>query len=301
MFYKALVFLLLILTGCSRDIGLNYTVEENIIGDAAIESGFVYDQALDILILIDSSGSMSDEASILATTMPKIYDELVGPSFLDLNWRLGLKSTDSTEGILTNWVDWDDPNVEFKLASLPLGYPSYFRQGEEGLDAAITSMAWDVDFHREDADLLIIWISDERDQSAISVEQYNNLSGIFKVYPFEVSESSIVVTWLSDESNTRCDYASELGTGYIEPSEIIIDLCDTDDWVNTLDYAKEHVPTLNEVWPLTYIPTNPDKIDVYVNDAIWNNWIYQPNNNSVFMTVIPDSGSYVVISYPYLD
>jgi hypothetical protein len=287
---------LVLLAGCASDIGLSYTKKEvvEIVGDVAVESREVYDQALDLLLLIDQSCSMSDDIEALENTLPLFYAELRGPDFIDLDWRIGVKSTDPSEGAIESWVAWDDPNIDFKLQALSQGLGSSWQLGgESGLDAAVDSLAWDDEFHREHSDTLIIFMSDEPDQSTITPAGYNSLVSTYKPDPFVVTEGAITVTTLDN----RCDTAYDLGTGYLDVSETIVDLCDTEDWLTVLDFVKDHVPTLNEVWPLSLTPLDINSIQVEVDGTPWPHWYYEEAENTVYMTVIPNTGQHVVIAY----
>ncbi len=297
---KLLLIPILILSGCAQDIGLRYDVVEEvqIIGDVVVQTRDVYDQALDILFLIDRSCSMYDDAQTLQNAMPTIHQELLSPEFTDLDWRLAVKSTDPNEGVLEAWVEWDDPNVEFKLSAIVNESSDLFSLGgEAGLDSAIDSLAWDEDFHREQSDTLIVFMSDEVDQSGITVSNYQSMVDSYKGFPFVVTEGAIVPTRLGTTESPRCDSATELGEGYLDVSETVVDLCDTADWITVLDFVKEHVPTLNRVWPLEYQPLTVDSIVVEVDGVEWNHWHYDGGDNAVYMDVIPQTGSNVVIAY----
>jgi hypothetical protein len=284
------------LTSCSSDIGVvaNYTEDVSIYGEPIVQTGVVYDQAVDILFIVDESGSMSDDWETLAATMPEIYSILIGPEFTDLKWRVGIKSTDSA-GEIYGWVDYNDPDALLKLMSLTSLLENHYR--EAGLDSALETVAWDNSgFEREEADLLIVYISDEPDQSSVSPTEYNTLMDLVKSGPFEVTESAIVATY---EGN-RCDSA-QLGVGYLDVSETVVDLCD-EDWSAVLDRPKEHLPTLNEVWHLDHLPLQIDKLKVFLsedgsNSTEYDHWRYDENRNAVVLTDIPDSGGVLTIVY----
>lgn len=294
--YILFAIIMMSVFGCSGDIGLSHTIEERIeiIGDVAVETRYVHNQALDILMVVDTSCSMDEDIENMLNYIPTIHQELLGPDFDDLDWRFGVTTMSPNQQEMEKWVSWDDPMVEFRLQAMLVDSMSTEGYGiEQGLDSTINSLAWDTEFHRVESDTLIIFMSDEKDQSSISVEDYLTLTSNYKQHPFVVTESAIVPTRL----NYRCDYANELGTGYLEVSEISVDLCDTNKWSSVLDYAKEHVPTLNRVWPLQYDPLEISSIEVRVNDQLWEDWEYDADRNEVLMTVIPESGALVIITY----
>lgn len=292
----AIMLLALLLISCTQDVGMvaNYTEEVSIYGDPVVQTGVIHNQAVDILFVVDESGSMSDDWETLANTMPDIYDILVGPDFTELDWRVGIRSTDPG-GDVYDWVDYDDPNAYLKLMALTALLENHGR--EQGLDSAIDTVVWDeTGFLREDADLLIVFISDEPDQSSISPSEYDNLMSYVKAPPFEVTESSIIATYEHD----RCDFA-QLGTGYIDVSETLIDLCGSN-WDAVLDRPIEHLPTLNEVWLLEHEPLDLTRLKVFVSeDGIdaqeYDHWEYDEDRNAVVLTTIPELGSFVTIVY----
>ncbi len=295
---KVSLFLMLGLYGCSQDIGVHYTKETNIIGDLGFESGYAHDQAVDILFLVDESGSMYDDQARLSSYMPDIYDTLIGPDFTDLKWRVGITATDSSAGIYAS-VDYDDESADIKLMTLTSFLEGHWE--EAGLDAAVQSVAWDTSFHRKDADLLLVYISDEAEQSTVDQSTYEQVMSSVKDYPFMVTESSIVFTGNQLLYNDDCsmDSSINLGTGYINISETVIDLCETTSWESVLEVAKNHVPTLNEDWPLTQIPVYPyiDNIQVYLDEVETHDWIYIESSNMVQLTKTPEPDTYVSIVY----
>lgn len=287
----------LLLQGCTNDFGFNYTIEEKteIIGEIQIDSSFIYRQAVDILFVVDESCSMVEEQDDLQNTMPTIYNELVGPNFTDLDWRVGIKSADPNDGGIYSWVNYDDPNPTIGLMSLTSLLKDH--QAEAGLDSAMTSIGFDSGFHREESDLLIVFISDEPDQSVTFPSPiYESTIQSVKSYPFIVTESSIIVTYTGE---SRCDNASIVSSGYPDVSEITVDLCDTQNWVKVLDFIKRHVPTLNERFELTKYPISESTIDVYADGVIWNDWTYNAEENVVYLTVTPEVDSLIQVAYLY--
>jgi hypothetical protein len=312
---QILVLGLLFLTACASDIGMVHVTEEIIVneevinqfvGDLGYEFGTTYDQAVDIMFFIDESCSMIDDREAVNTYMPEIYDTLTGPDFINLKWRIGMSGADS-QGALV-WVDYDDPLAYSKMLTFTSFLREVYHASEAGLDSAVHSIAWDSEFHRPEADFLAIYISDEPDQSLVSVSAYEDLMSQVKKDPFIVTESSVVYTgektWNNDDCNDSPDN-EEIGGAYIDVSEVVINICDSD-WTRVLDVAREHVPTLNERWPLNSgIPYSNIKLDIEAEDSIqvWFNsdetddWYYDSSDNSVVLMNLPASGTAVAIVY----
>jgi len=308
---RALLGLFLLLSiSCSPDYGVvtneevvveNVIIEEVVeevieetVGESVLEQGYIYNQALDILFIVDESGSMSDEQEMLATYIPDMYLSLVGNDFSDLEWRVMLRSADPDDESY-GWVGWDDANAEYKLNALfsYLGQSGYY---EQGIDVAVQSTAFDDDFHRQEADLLIIFVSDEPDQSSYSVASYESLISTFKSHPFKTTEAAIVYSDTDAATYPECN-VEQIGTGYIDVAEQIASFCDPSRWENILAEARDHVPELNEEWPLSEIPYDPDTIRVFANADEWFDWYYDEPTNTVYLTDIPDVGTLISIIY----
>lgn len=298
----------LFMSGCSNDHSLSYTKVNKVVGEYAFDGGTVHKQAVDILFFIDESCSMVQEHQMLSDTLPTIYQDLVGPDFYELEWRVGISSTDPASGIYCGnsydtgsspencYVDYDDPDAYIKLLSLTSLLEGY--DLETGLDAAISSVAWDSWFHRDDADLLIIYISDEDDQSS-GHHTYEKIMETRKEDPFIVTESSIV--FLEDykrDSSCGPNDDSHYGRRYVEVSEIAVELCDTDNWGLVLDNIKTHLPTLNQKWELSEEVAEPfDSLEVRLNGEIYDHWQYLESENTVYLTKIPDENDFISITY----
>lgn len=298
------------LLSCGQDYGVNYTVEEIVeevvieeiieeiveetVGESVLDQGYIYKQALDIVFIVDESGSMGSEQDLLAAYLPTMYLSLIGPDFSDLEWRVLVRSSDPTVPSY-GWVSWDDPNPSFTLQALftILGTGGWY---EEGLDAAIYSAAFDTDFHRAEADLLIVFVSDEPDQSSIDHATYDSLMSTFKNEPFRTTEAAIVYSEEDASLYPDCT-VEQIGTGYIEVSEQVVSFCDPESWDDILIEARDHVPQLNEKWPLSEVPYDPDTIRVFADTDEWFDWYYDAAENTVYLTDIPEYGTLISIIY----
>ncbi len=279
------------LFGCN-DLSIRQVNEEVVYENLQLDGGFVYDQAVDILFVVDESGSMNDEQELLRLKMSEFYETLNSDQFTDLKWRVGIKSSDPDDGGIYGSVDWDSETPMFDLSALTLLLGN--NSGEVGFSSAIDSMINDDFFHRPNADLLIVYISDEEEQSDMTLAEYESTVALFKEQPFIVTESAITVTYLSD---IRCNVTDQLGQRYIDVSEVSIDLCDTQGWINVLDNVSNHIPTLNKRWQLSETPILPEDIMVEVNGEENFDWTYDDYLNSVILDNIPPTGSYVSIAY----
>lgn len=294
------VLLSLFLFSCTQDNTILIYKNNKIIkvtNDIVVETQKSLPQNLDIIFYIDQSGSMGEEHIILTPMLEEFYTQLTGLGYDDLRWKVGFRTTDPRELLMENWTDYNDPDAYSTLQRLARLENSNPMDGEAGLEAAVTSITNDNDFHRVDSILLNIFISDEKDQSInITIQDYKSLMTSFKAAPFKVLSSSIV---FKDPIN-YCGWGDSIGHGYLEISETSIDLCDTIHWVTALDLAKKEVLKLNKVLELEYIPSDKDSIQVYVEEQEWIQglgWHYDSINNAVIMDILPPDNSVIFITY----
>lgn len=137
-------------------------------------------EKLDVLFVVDDSGSMTSKQNRLATALPTFLETLEGLS-PGLSWRVGVITTDIYRAtVLRNaatlskpWVDVDvcPPGACDATDAIALNLKAGVTgSGDEkpllavmrALDPAFGN---DVGFRRPDADLLVVIVSDEEDSS----------------------------------------------------------------------------------------------------------------------------------------
>lgn len=143
-------------------------------GPAPVEVVEEFDQAplpgLDVLFVVDSTGSMAEEQAGFAAGAADLVATLEG---LGLAWQLGVVSTDLDDaGALLGrpWIvtaQAEDPAADFAAALLAPGTAS--DPPAAGLDAAALALQ-DADganagFRRDDAALHVVFLSDGDDES----------------------------------------------------------------------------------------------------------------------------------------
>lgn len=297
-----MVLLLSLLLGCGSDIGVNTTQEvvyENVIeevtGEVVVDGGSVAERQMDIMFIVDNSCSMIEEHGFLMGEIPNTYAALEGGVFADIDWRIGVRSADPNEPLL-GIVEKTDTNPVFSLVALIAALGTRGRW-EMGLATAITSMGADNDFHREDAHLMVVFISDEPDQSSLSPTEYLNLVDLFKEDPYQVLHTAIV--YLPTDTSEDCGFSGtlETGIGYLEVADEQISLCTPDTWGAMLNNAVALAPMFNSVWPLSETPTDIDKIQVLINGEETYAWSYDTSTNAVVLDEAPPAGALITIIY----
>lgn len=277
-------------------------INEETVGDVYVFHGEVKSPALDIMFVVDESGSMGNEQGELHYNLPDMYYDLVGPDFWNVDVRIGLRTTDTRHPYYGH-VDTSSASAELDLQNLFGNLNRYKAHGEEGLSSAVASTTVDFAFHREEAYLLWIFLSDESDASAISTQEYEDHMSSFKRGGM-VSEAAIVYTE-EDQQNMYdgvddCFSGEAVGEGYLDVAEDVVSFCDEGaDWTALLDEARFRIPSLYEVWYLEEVPYNPSEIKVYVDGQRFSLWQYDAGMNAVVFTQVLPVGSKVTIAFMY--
>ncbi|NCG21698.1 MAG: hypothetical protein GWP91_22000 [Rhodobacterales bacterium] len=271
---------------------------------------------VDILWIIDNSGSMANEQAALSLNFPIFMDFFLGSG---LDYHIGSVSTDmnkaSESGKLQSsgpyrFIDEATPNPEVVfqgMAVLGTGGSS----NEQGRDAAYSAIAinpgnYNDGFYREDASLHMVAISDEEDHSnAIPLGEFINWLDTLKWSEDMVTFSSIV------SPRPVCAGAAEPGDNYNAITQAIggitAPICDEDGWGDVLEQLGIQASGLKREYFLSDLPV-PGTIEVEVIEAgvIYTfeeevDWIYNDIRNSiVFIEFVPTALSEVYVTYDLL-
>ena len=258
----------------------------------------VYEQpdlaAEDILFVIDDSTSMDDEQAALALYGASLMSTLEES---DTSWHIAAITTSSPllrGPVITR--DTPDATDEFATQIMPGTGGAH---AEKGIEMAYTALQGDAapgtPFFREDARLVVIFISDEEEQSD-TVDPWDAAAYLQKIKdPRMVLAHS--VTALSGDDCTVESY----GTRYAELTSMVgglrIPICG--DWSAIVgDLASASVVKLDR-FALSSVPLE-DTIEVRVDGNIATGWAYDDSTNEVVFEVeaaVPDAGAEVVITY----
>ena len=254
---------------------------------------------IDILWVIDKSGSMSRyndellagiEAMILALPVS--------------NWRLVIISADSTDSVMSTefpLVPGDTIiDAERMFSTLPMG------PWEEGFNSVyeyIIHNPYSSTWMRPEAGLLVVFVSDEEEQSDIEYPSPANfLSWYGSLRMGSVFMASVVNL---EPSISLCDSPPrplDVGERYMEATGvlggIIVDICDSDWSAGVTDATHSVDPYENIV--LSH-KAEADSIRVFVNSLLSHDWYYQESDNTVYFTIIPNAGQLVEVGYRYIE
>ena len=300
MVYRAFAFLftILALTSCTNDNILTYEkIEEiEVYPDVWVDS-FIQPAATDgydILWVIDRSGSMNSHDTNLLMGIETMMTALP----VDTGWRLGIISTDSDEAIGNHTfplVPGDDiidatDSLNSLTSSSGWGIP-----GEEGFEAVysyITLNSYSATWMRPSAALLIVYVSDEEEQSTSwEVQEFSN-------YLRAVRSLTFITSIVGLEGGGTC--GDQEGLRYLDLARdfggIEIDICSSD-WSHGVEEASEEFEPIKSI-DLTEIPLD-GSIVVFLDGipTASTDWQYDAPTNSVYFLVVPADGVLVEVAY----
>jgi len=267
--YVFIASLLLFFQGCTSDIAVVSQKETRVVVDSYIQPYQI--EELDVLVVLDTSGSMSDNYEDVADGMELLRHDIES---LTLDYQFGYITMDPTD--LSSSTFFEEG----------FGATYTFFNSEEGLA-----------FKRPEADFLLFLISDEDEQSAITASLfYEWLHQEFKDVDHDV------VCVVNPDTGEGSGWANEIGHKYIELSDLYekntVDL-DSDDWSawlsdsSYLTQRKDYI-VLSESDPIV------ESIIVYVNSEITNDWHYIKDTNIVQLSFVPSYGELVEVGYKVL-
>ncbi len=286
MFRLLILSLILFLTGCQSDIALHEKSEDHVVIDSFIQPNKL--ESLDILIALDTSGSMLDNYEDVANGMELLRGDIESLTF---DYQFGYITMDPTN--LSYLGPYDSSSTAIDMLMAPNLLPTTHL--EEGFASTYSFFSsgegWA--FKRPEADLLLFLISDEDEQSAITAPLFQEwLQDEFK----HVNHDVVCVVIPDDGSGGSWTY--DIGYKYIELSSLygkdIVDI-QQDDWSSWLS-SSSYLTRMIDYIELSQVPIQ-DSIVVYVNGTPIHDWTYNEHSNIVFLSSPPDYGSLVEVGY----
>ena len=256
---------------------------------------------IDILWVIDTSGSMSRFDTQLLLGIETMLSALPATS-----WRLAMTSNDPMSAVLENQfplVPGDD------ILDAESMYTAMGRGGrEEGFDSVYeyyTNNPYASTWMRIDAGLLVVFVSDEQEQSD---DHFIDVLDFVNWYRSLRGGSVFIASIINlDATETVCLTApnpTDVGTRYMDATAAfsgnIIDIC-ADDWTaGVADAAASLEP--HESWVLTHQPET-DSVRVFINGVVQDpgmtTWLYSEADNTVYFSSVPAGSSLIEIGYRY--
>lgn len=302
--------------------GWNRRVDTRVDGDAVVatvehfSTGFVSgpgpqtevftkpaEAVVDVLTVVDNSCSMIEEQATLVTAMPALADLLVGT---DLDWHLGVVSTDMElpdhKGKLQvsggyRYVDETtvDPLAVFgQMAQMGTGGSTE----EKPLAASWTAILQPTravqganqGFFRPDGQLLVVFVSDEDDQSSPTVSRFQWLGEMKAALSDPDDLHAVAIVGPSPSGCSGDDGDADPGSTINAVSNAVDgtfqSICDAD-WTPAFETAAAKLRA-TECQPLTDVP-DPATIEVFLHPSgdvlSADDWGYVEDDNCVFLSI----------------
>ena len=250
---------------------------------------------VDILWVIDPSGSMVNDR-------PRVIDgiaDMIGV-LPTTNWRLAIISTDPNRAQNTQQfplLPGDNAQDAETHMNTTVGGGR-----EQGFDAVVAYLTngYSQTWMRHDAALLVVFVSDEEEQSNVNFPNTNNFTTWLSSQRSHVYISSIVQL---GQGQTECHPALPMNEGirYMEAADVFngqkIDIC-SEDWSQGVADASNQIQQY-DYWDLTHLPLYQNRIYVFIDGVPNYDWYYEPAENRVYFTTMPDEKSLVEIAYYY--
>ena len=249
---------------------------------------------VDIVWVIDTSGSMNAYQTQLLAGIERMMSALP-----DIGWRLVMISTDPDEAA----VEQQFPLVPGdSIIDAEDMYDAMGRGPEEkGFDSVyeyISTNPYAATWMRSDAALLVVFVSDEDDQSDIMSSATDFISWYAGRRFGNVFLASVVML-ADDVSACAGGYSgSEVGLEYMNATNLlfgtIVDIC-SDDWTPGVTDATSQIQPYESI-ELSHVPVVPT-IRVFVDTQIYHDWMYVESTNTIQFLVVPNGGSLVEVGY----
>ena len=250
---------------------------------------------VDILWVIDTSGSMSRYDERLIAGIAAMLTALP-----ESGWRLAMISNDPPEASVEAQfplVPGDDIDDAMDMyAAMGRG------NREEGFDATyeyVVNNSYAQSWMRPDAALLVVFVSDEEDQSD---DHFPLVDDFISWFSNQRGGSAFLSSIINlEHADSVCEplpNTIDIGHRYMEATNhfggVVVDIC-SEDWSPGVADASNQVEPFEE-WPLSHDPV-PETIRVFIDGQVNWDWNYDPTENKVVFTVTPYAGALVEIGY----
>ena len=261
---------------------------------------------LDILWVIDNSGSMGDEQKALGDNFEAFITEFVEK---DIDFQMAVTTTDTSRNNAGR--EYKDSIAKLTSTKLKENKPRFMQDFaemvkvgtrgsgyEKGIKASeVFTDRFQNKWMRDDAYYAIVYVSDEEDQSEKDPEAHLKQIGKWKGNQGLIKAYSIVDMVPSSKRGAitrgyeRYNEMSVLTGGSVASIK--------SDFHETLLQMGEEISSLTEQFPLSQTPADSAQIQVYVDGVESFDWVYNSNSNSVKFNVAPADGADISIEYEY--
>ena len=262
---------------------------------------------LDIVWIIDNSGSMSDEQDALGANFNAFIQDFITK---DVDFKMAITTTDTSSSELAGrMVMGSDTKLNSVAAqSNPTQFMDDFRsmvrvgtQGsgyEKGLEASEGFMnKYAATFLRPDAYLAVVILSDEEDQSAKSVASYTDYLKSFKAEAGLVKVYSIVDVGMSNTGGYGVSTGYErYASASNNTAGIVADI--RDDFYTSLSDMGSSIINLLDSFALANTPVD-GTLKVFVNGFESQDYTYDATSRSIKFNSnhLPPVGAEITVTY----
>ena len=252
-----------------------------------------YDE-IDIVWVIDGSGSMNDDMERLLEGIDAMMRNLP-----PTGWRLVMVPSGvngaaaESQFPLLPGDDYDDAKSMYNSLNREAQ-----ESGFDGIYSYIVDNSYSSSWMRQDAALLVVFVSDEDDQSTI----FNEVSDFTSWYGFQRKHVFLasIINFHPDDSD--CNISPlfhgdryEDATNYFNGQ--VVDICDSD-WSPGVIEATSQIELKDSII-LTYEPLESASIRVFINGVETDEWTYNPFINKITFNDAPPELALVEVAYHY--
>jgi hypothetical protein len=258
---------------------------------------------VDVLWIVDNSGSMAEEQSSLATNFNYFISDFVKN---DVDFNMGITTTDPRTfhaGVMKNpKLSLSDEAFKNNSHQFFNDFENYIQVGingsgnEQGLNALEKFLNKNTDFLRNDSYLSVIIITDEEDQSSKQVSEYINIASSYKT-------SEKIKVYLIVDTNPKPSTIYGIETGHVRYQEFLNGFNGRKDDINgnfavSLSDIGTSIASLANSFSLTQKPV-AGTITVKVNGVSSTDYLYDQIINSIQFKdgFVPQDGAKVEINY----
>jgi hypothetical protein len=268
---------------------------------------------IDVLWVIDNSSSMGQEQTRVQAGITSFFTYF---STFGLDYHMGVITTDIVNPIYSGrlvgsptYIDTSTAAPETELAeAIAVGTEDMGDEsGLAALELALTDpvlSAENAGFIRDPAQLVVIFLSDEPEQSTQDATHYIDFLSTVKADPADLMVSAIV-----GDYGTGCATTCDGAASDAQPGDKYLDVVDAYDGVAGSICTCDLAPTLDEIgleatryirtFTLTKVPTDTTAIAVYVDgELVEEGWTYDPETNEILFDEPPGAGADIVVDYP---
>jgi len=282
----------IVLLGCQNEFIVATTAVEEVMPTDVVVDSLVQPSEtvqLDVLVVLDTSGSMSDNYEQVSRGVEILRGDIESITF---DYQIAFINTSLKEPYFSGPYDIYSSAIDFLLAPWLLANDSVEHAFWSTYEFTTTTTEG-LSFFREDSDKLIIFISDEDEQSIFTADTFH----YWLQDEYVAVQHDTVSIVKTETSDCESGWSASIGEKYVELSayygKMPTDICS--DWELALADST-FLTGPRDYIELSQTPVE-DSISVYVDHVITEEWYYLPNTNIVYLDFIPVEGSLVEVGY----